>query len=367
MPVYCLAALLMISSVPGCSRKSEPAPTAAAATPAAPAPGSTDWYKARAPAAVNALDRTAGWLDGLHLDPFALRAKGLNGRKQLVALLDAWRWLYLVAEGPRKEAIAARIAKVVAPVAEARFHDLATTDDVTFKQVATSYLRCAFLMDKLGLDTTNYLAEIRKVQKRFDDHMPMRGHHQKLAMRSYYQHFGLTFPGGLITGRPKGSLITQRRPAVAIGLIDSYHLAHEVMAAYDFGDRPEATPYSAADLTYLETVLHMLMLHHIERKDPDILAELVFSAILIDRARLPSVPRAIEVMLAAQNANGSFGSYPRVEAKLGRLADFEVYVHTAMVVNHAITAAWRAAGVPLVLSGPGVSSHVPLAVAATGT
>ncbi len=344
-----LLLLLTASLLVGCSRRSDPAVAEAAATPAPPSPGSKAWYVARTPQTLAALDRTQGWLEGLNLDPFMLREKGLNGRKQLVALLDAWRWLYQLAEGPRKQAIRARIEEVVAPTSDPRFHDLATTSDVIFKQVATSYLRCAFLMDLMGLDTAPYKAEILKVKSRYDAHMPARGHHQKLAMAGYYRHFGLDFPGGLITGRPKGSLITQRRPAQAIDLLDSYHLAHEVMAAYDFGDRPEATPFSGADLTYLETVLHLLMLQHIKRKDPDILGELVFSAVLIGRARLPSVPQAIDVMLAAQNSNGSYGAYPKVEAKIGRLADFEVYVHTAMVVTHALAASWKAAGAPLIL------------------
>ena len=333
--------------VSACSCQAPPQPTPAAAEP--PAPGSLQWYNARTPQVIAALDKAQAWLDARPLDPFALRQKGLNGRKQLVAQLDAWRWLYLLAEGPRKDWLRARIERAAAPTTEARFHDLLTTEDIILKQVATSYLRCAFIMDKVGPDTAAYQVEIGKAKARIDAHLPYRGHHQKMAIKSYYDHFGLAFPDGLLTGRPKGSIITQRRPANSLSLIDAYHLAHEVMAAYDFGDRPQATPFGDADLIYLETVLHLLMLQHIERRDPDILGELVFSAVLIGRARLPSVPGAIDVMLAAQNPNGSFGSYPEVEAKLGKSADFEVYTHTLMVVTHAIAASWQAAKAPLLL------------------
>lgn len=338
-------ALAFTCSLAACSRQAPPPAEPQAAQ--TPAPGSRAWYVARTPQTIAALDKAQAWLDARPLDPFALRAAGLNGRKQLVAQLDAWRWLYLLADGPRKDWLRGRIERAVAPTKEARFHDLLTVEPGVLKQVATSYLRCAFLMAKVGLDTTAYEAEIGKAKARIDAHLPTRGHHQKLAIKSYYDHFGLAFPAGLLTGRPKGSIITQRRPANSLSLIDAYHLAHEVMAAYDFGDRPEATPYSDAELTYLETVLHMLMLQHIERRDPDILAELVFSAVLIGRARLPTVPTAIDVMLAAQNPDGSFGSYPEVQARLGELADFEVYTHTLMVVIHAIGAAWQAADAPL--------------------
>lgn len=343
------AALVIALSLWGC----RPSPQAVAASdpPVAqpPTPGSAAWYAARTPKAIETLEQGQRWLETLQLDPFALREAGLNGKRQLVALIEAWRWLYEVSDGPRKTGILARIDAVAAPTRQARFHDLAEIDDLTFKQVATSYLRCAWLLDRVGIDTQAYKREIAKVKGRYDRHMAGRGHHQKLAMRGYYRDFGLDFPADALSGPPKGSLIASRRPVQAMSQIDAYHLTHEILAPYDFGDRPDARPFTQADLTYLETVLHLLMLKYIEAKDPDLLAELVLCAVLIDRASLPTVPAAVEVMLAAQNANGSFGHYPRVEAKLGRLADYEVYVHTSLVVFHALVAVWRAAGVELTL------------------
>jgi hypothetical protein len=46
-------------------------------------------------------------------------------------------------------------------------------------------------MERLGLDTTLYREEIRKVHSRLNAHMPTRGPHQRRAFHWYYERFGL--------------------------------------------------------------------------------------------------------------------------------------------------------------------------------
>ena len=59
-----------------------------------------------------------------------------------------------------KPALIARIEELARPTRGDRYHDMLTVDDREFKEDATSYLRAALLLDRLGLDTTLYRKEI---------------------------------------------------------------------------------------------------------------------------------------------------------------------------------------------------------------
>src|SRR5688572_17402500 len=156
-----------------------------------------------------ALARAAAWLDALPIDPIALRAAGLKGKKKLTEKLDGYLRLWRVAEPAEKARLVARAREAAAVTADPRFHDLAQVSDEELKEDSTSYLRAALLMEELGLDTRLYREEIRKAKPRIDAHLATRGAHQRLAFRWYYRHFDLAEPFPL-AGAEKDGLIARR-------------------------------------------------------------------------------------------------------------------------------------------------------------
>jgi hypothetical protein len=154
----------------GCSRCTRSSP---------PEPAEPLQLEALRPRYRAALARGRAWLDALHVDPLELRRHGIKGKKKLVELLEAYYKLWQVAPPGERAALLARIGQVVAVTAEDRYHDMASVSDREFKQDATSYLRAALLMDRLGLDTGRYRQEIRRIQPRLDAHLSRRGPPQR--------------------------------------------------------------------------------------------------------------------------------------------------------------------------------------------
>lgn len=102
------------------------------------------------------------WMDNLTVDPLELRGAGIKGKKKLVEQLESYYRLWQVATDDEKVKLIVRIRQVVAITYQDRYHDMATVSDLWFKQDATSYLRAAVLMERLGLDTRQYREEIKQ-------------------------------------------------------------------------------------------------------------------------------------------------------------------------------------------------------------
>ena len=159
-----------------------------------------------------AIARARAWLDQLRVDPAELRAAGIKGKKKLVELLDAYVRLHAIADLEERPEILARAWQVAAVTYTDGYHDMLAISDKHFKQDATSYLRTAYLMEGLGLDTTRFRREIWRIEGRLDGHMRRRGSHQRMAFHWYYGHFGLKEPFDLAAGFEKGAVAARLAP-----------------------------------------------------------------------------------------------------------------------------------------------------------
>jgi uncharacterized protein DUF6895 len=276
------------------------------------------------------------WLDALRVDPIELRAAGIKGKKKLVELLDTYVRLWEISGPKEKAALLERVRGAVAVTGDPRYHDMRTVDDTTFKQDATSYLRAAFLMDRIGLDTSRYRKEIAAIKPRLDGQMAQRGIHQRLAFQTYYRHFGLAEPFPLGNAAREGLIATRRDPAT-LAWDEVYGLTHEVFVPYEFGDRLDANPFGPGDKEYLRKAIDLLIPQYIARKNPDIVAELVSSARMLRFVEDPAYREGIEFLLVSQNPDGCWGSEEWAKGRYGAHAAAGSLLHTTGVTLDALT------------------------------
>ncbi|APR80080.1 Hypothetical protein A7982_05427 [Minicystis rosea] len=338
-----LAALLLLAT-PACGSPATPAaarPTAA--IPAAPRCTPADrraaldaMVAARRGAYTAAIAKARTFLDGLEVDPIKLRRFHIKGKKKLAEAIDVYHRLHQVAPPEERAKILARVTELARPTLDDRYHDLLTIDDRELKEDATSYLRAAVLLDRMGVDITRYRAEIKNVKWRLDAQMKDRGPHQRRAFHAYYQHFGLSEPFPLAGALDKG-LIAARTDAAGLSRMDAYTFTHEIYAAYDFGERLDAEPFTEADHAYLDRALPQLLGTWLSKKDPDLVAEIMSCMRYVRGTSDPSYAAALGYLLEAQNADGSWGSYDAARARLGDLVKQALYLHTTMVVVEALT------------------------------
>jgi len=285
-----------------------------------------------------AIDRGRIWLDGLHVDLFELRQHGIDGKKKFTEQLDGYYRLWQIAAPTEKAKILERIRDIVAVTYESRYHDLASLDDQHFKQDATSYLRVAVLMDRLGLDTQLYREEIRKIHPRLNAHMHVRGPNQRLAFHWYYRYFGLEEPFPLEDARKQG-VIGRRLTTFTLG--DVYFLTHEVFAPYEYGDRLDADPFDEEDKEYLREALEPLVARSIETRNPDLLAELIASARLLRFVELPAYRNGLTYLLESQQVDGSWGDLQGATQRFGEYGPHVIILHTTTVAMDALTLAFH--------------------------
>jgi hypothetical protein len=289
------------------------------------------------------LDAIAGartWLDGLHVDPLELREHGIKGKKKLTEQLDGYYRLWQIAEPAERPALQRRIEEVVAVTYESRYHDMAKIGDQQFKQDATSYLRTAVLMDRLGLDTAIYREEIRRIHPRLNAHMSQRGPHQRAVFHWYYGHFGLEEPFPLSDALEAG-YIARRADPNKLDLMDVYQVTHEVFAPYAYGERLDVDPFSDEDKVYLRTTLDFLTERYIAQRNPDLVAELVSCMRLLRFVDSPVYRNGLSYLLQSQNPDGSWGDLERNRRRHGPFGRHHVILHTTMVALDAVTIAFH--------------------------
>lgn len=284
--------------------------------------------------------RAKQWLDELAIDPIELRKHQVKGKKKLTEQLDAYYRLVQVAEAAQRAALIERVKQVVAITYEPRFHDLATVTDGQFKQDATSYLRAAVLMERLGLDTQLYREEIKNIQPRLDAHMRIRGAHQRLALHWYYDHFGLMEPFPLAMALDDG-LIARRANPSKFSSSDVYGLTHEVFIPYEYGEKLDADPFTEAEKAYLRPTLALLLAHFIIARDADLAAELVSCMRMLRFVDEPVYREGLDFLLEHQREDGAWGDLERAERTFGDRGREAVILHTTMVVVDALTLAFH--------------------------
>ncbi len=284
--------------------------------------------------------RARHWLDNLRVDPIELRAAGIKGKKKLVELLDTYFRLWQIASGSEKTALLERIRRAAAVTSDPRYHDMKTVDDATFKEDATSYLRAAYLMDRLGLDTTRYRREIAAIKPRLDAQMARRGVHQRLAFHLYYRHFGLSEPFSLDRAAREGVIAGRRAPA-AMSWNEAYDFTHEIFVPYEFGEKLDADPFTAADAAYIRSALETLIPQYIAKANPDLVGELVSCTRMVRLVERPVYRQGLTFLLESQNPDGSWGSVEWARGKYGEWAPQATLLHTTGVVVDALALAFH--------------------------
>jgi len=284
-----------------------------------------------------AKEKARAWLDGVKVDPAELRANNIKGKKKLVEQLDAYRRLWVVAKPAEKAVLLERFKQVAAVAYEDGYHDMGSNSDEWFKQDATSYLRAAVLMERMGLDTKRYREEIKKIHPRLNAQMDRRGPHQQRVFHWYYATFGLEEPFPLADALQKGVIATRIDPATMTSA-QMYELTHEVYALYEYGDVLDIDPFDEADKAYLHATLPALVDRLIQAHDPDLMGEVVECLHYLRFQQLPAYLAGVKFLLETQNADGSWGHYARERKKLGDFVKQGFELHTTLVVLGALTA-----------------------------
>ncbi len=294
----------------------------------------------RQPAYMSSRLKARAWLDELSVDPEELRTHGIKGKKKLVELLDGYVWMMRSPLPGEEKWLRERIEHVVAITRTDGYHDMADVDDLTFKQDATSYMRAAYLMDGLGLDTTFYREQMEKVKPRYDAHMSGRGPAQQMIFHLYYQHFGLAEPFPLDRAFEKGVIAGRPDPA-GLERMDIYHLTHEIFMPFRYGEVRETDFFDESDVTYLTGALPVLVKRRIQARDPDLVAELVLCMEYLDLENHSAYLDGLGYLLENQNEDGSWGHYPDADRSFGEWASYHVYLHTTKLAASALINAWR--------------------------
>lgn len=331
-----MLATLMLISVAGCQpQKQEPKAPVQGASPAPSKTQQAQHELAHHVAYKAAIERAKVWLAKIPVEsPRELRDKELKGKKKFVELLDTYARLYRIASAQERPALLARINQLEQITQQASYHDMNELDDVAFKQDATSYLRAAFLLERLGFDTSKYQEHIRLAKGRIDAHLPSRGSHQQMAFALYYEHFKLPFPSQI---KAAPSLIQSRKDPYSYTILDAYHLTHEIFVPYEFGDKLGAQPFNPEELAYLERTIHRLLIYYMMRQNADLVAELLMCMKYLKREGSELYDEATLYLLKAQNDDGSWGRYQSQAKKYGEDLDVALYLHTVMVVIDALS------------------------------
>lgn len=290
---------------------------------------------ANAPLARVAEDRARAWLDKIALDLRDLDRNDIPGKRKLAELLSAYVDLYETGNRADRTAIRTRLQALAAVTNEPWYHTMDKVDDATFKRDSTSYLRVAFLMDRVGLDTAAYRKQIARVHERLNQHMPARGHHQQMAFHNYYHHFALKEPYSLVDAATVGAIPNRTSP-YKLTQSETYDLAHEVAARYEREDRPPEGAFLPADLAYLRWALDRLTVHYLMTDNRDLVGELAFSIAYVGFTDLAVFREAIGALLQSQNPDGSWGAYEEARATYGTRLDVALHLHTTAVVVKAL-------------------------------
>jgi hypothetical protein len=252
-------------------------------------------------------------------------------------------WLLRDPRPGEQEKLRERIGEVVAVTYTDDYHDMGQIDDTQFKQDATSYMRAAYLMDWLGMDTVFYKKKMAEVIDRYDAHMPSRGPAQQMIFHVYYGHFGFAEPFPLDKAFEKG-VITARSEPETMERMQMYHLTHEIFMPFRYGELRQSDFFDEGDLEYLARSLPVLVKRRIEAEDPDLVAELALCMEYLDLESDAAYRDAVVFLLDSQNTDGSWGRYPDEDRQYGKWASYHIYLHTTKLALSALVNAYRCPG-----------------------
>lgn len=289
---------------------------------------------------IKTIEKAEEWLNDLKVDPQELREHGLKGKKRLVEQFDAYVRLYSISSVKEKKRLLKKMKRIVACTYQPEYHNMGKVNDEQFKQDATSYMRLAYLMDRVGLDTEYYKKEIQRILHRLDDHMITRGSHQQMVFHVYYKHFGFQEPIDLAKGYCKG-IITRRKNPFLFSDYETYQFTHEIFVAYDYGNKRDADFFHEEEKKYIRRALDILANHYIEIGNVDIVAELVSCIRYLNFVDMKVYQDGLELILTSQNKDGGWDRYSRERKVYGNYLKQGVFLHTTSVVIKALTIAFH--------------------------
>ena len=282
------------------------------------------------------LEKATRYLDSLSIDPKELQRAGVKGKKKLAEALDAYSLLWSAAPSRAAKAHAMeRMKELVATTKAKGYHGMGEVPQKVFRENSTSYLRIPFLMKRMGLDTSTYEREIRRVLPRLNSHLATRGAHQRMAFRIYYKALGLEIPP-VLKSRLQGGWITKRANPYEMNRAASYSLAHEVFCLYGFGGREGQVALAAPQRRYLNRALEILAVLAVRHRETDLLGELLTCLALLRNRQAPVFGEGLSFLLQSQKPDGSWGRYPRLRKKHGETTDLRFVLHTTLVVVEAL-------------------------------
>ncbi len=296
--------------------------------------------------------RAQAWLDSLDVDVADLDGRGIKAKKKLAESLDAYWVLLRTASDDEKPALRQRLEQLVRQTETPAYHDMETCSDEEFDENSMSYLRVMWLLDQLGFDTQDYRQRIAGIQARLDGHLARRGPWQQQMFRRYYAWLDLPRPRFEFTGTESATVLARRVPSYRLDQSvlatdqaqvphkDAYDLAHDVLVAFGYGTLREPS-ISEESIAYLRQTLPLLVYRHSRDTNIDILAELLLSMTFLGLQSDPAYIEGIDVLLDAQNPNGSWGDYEQFRANWGEYLNVRIYLHTTLVSLWALTEAYR--------------------------
>jgi hypothetical protein len=294
--------------------------------------------RARAPIGVRhheAMQAAWSWLDGLEVDPVALVDRGVQGKKKLAEILGAYLYLLRYSTDPsERPRLLGRVREVAAQANRPEYHNMLKCGLREFNENRMSYLRVAWLLDLLGQDTRFYEAKLIEMRPRLEAVIAARPPSQPYRIAVYYDHFGWEKPEALYAS--EGSVLDRRLPKARYQPMAGYALAHEVSAAFLHGLRRTQDALDRDDLDYLRRVLPGLVIRFADRRNVDLVAELVSAMTYLELDALPAYRTGIAFLLRSQNPNGTWGDYEQYRATHGDGVDQKFYLHTTMVTLRAL-------------------------------
>jgi hypothetical protein len=282
------------------------------------------------------------WLDGLEVDPVALVARGVQGKKKLAEILGAYLYLLRystdLSERPRLER---RVRELAAQANRPEYHNMLHCDLREFNENRMSYLRVAWLLELLGQDTSFYRTQLIEMRPRLESEIARRAPNQRYRIALYYDHFGWEKPEALLASQE--SVLDRRLPQARYRPLAGYALAHEVSAAFQHGLRRTQDALDRDDLDYLRRVLPGLVVRFVARRNVDLVAELISAMTYLELNTLPAYQAGIAFLLGSQNPNGTWGDYEQQRATYGDGVDQKFYLHATMVTLRALLEAHEGA------------------------
>jgi len=296
------------------------------------------------------LERASRWVEVVPVNVDTLESLDVTSKKSLAEVLECC-WT-LERHGTRPAAMLARARTLADETRRAGYHDQADCDSATFHHASMSYLRVAWLLDRLGVDTRVYRDSIRTMSRRLSQSMASRGAWQRAMLEGYQRYFGLVGavhrPGPLDSG-----LVARRLPLRRFDVDHVYDLTHEVYAVYESPIGHPAHAFTPADRAYLAATLPPLLGNAIARDDVDLAAELACAMGYLGMEHEVRWRDAIRWLASRQNADGSWGTYEEVRLVRGALVEQMAQLHTTLVAIEAFEQSERSHRTAGAGMGPG--------------